>query len=57
MSWRYVYDTNGHYNTLPGAAEAVHKTPYKFFCFNGEVYFIIPNGEYYATRQTVDDLF
>ncbi len=57
MSWRYVYDTNGHYNTLPGAAEAVHKTPYKFFCFNGEVYFIIPNGEYYATRLTVDDLF
>jgi hypothetical protein len=58
MSWKFVLNIGIVFRiiSMDEATELCARTGYKFFCFNGLVYFV-QDGLEYSTGITVEDLY
>lgn len=60
MSWQFVFNSRFLLGgtKIEDVAKLCHVCKYDFFAFNGEVYFITPDGtEWIETKITVEDLY
>jgi len=59
MSWQFVFNSDGFTGgtRIEEVAEAAMANFYKFFCFNGLVYFVDPKCRAFETGITRKDLF
>lgn len=57
MTWRHVFDAKHEsLRNLDQVAQLAFKCGYKFFAFNGDIYFLDSAGNIYKTGLEVKDV-
>lgn len=57
MSWKFVFNSNNICGTKEHVAKVARECGYKFFTFNGDVFFVDRNRIVHETDITTKDLF
>jgi len=55
MDWEHVLDCKGYWGDRDKFAEFARQSHYRFFNWNGEIYFLSENGTYEETGLTVGE--
>lgn len=56
MSWIHVLDCKKYWGSLDTFAAFASQSGYRFFNWNGSIYFILSSGLYEDTGLTVEDV-
>jgi len=57
MNWEDVFNTNhGSHDDISNAAKTAREVGYRFMNWNGDIYFITPEGEPYYTGIKTESL-